>query len=276
MVSGNPEPPIVSIVIPTFNRPECLRRAIASVQKQKEVSFEIIIVDDGSEIDLSEEYSNQTNIQYIRNETNRGGGYARNKGLALARGTFVNFLDDDDIFLDGKLEAQIRQFSESDVLNLGMVSCHIRDLRSGKEVISENRYKGDIYLESLKEYTVKLTSTMLFLTDAVRSIGGFDIQLPANQEYDLIIRLSKKYQVDYVDQILAEANMSEQQISHNFDKKITGARLLFKKFDSDYRNVGFFFWLRMQCKLRFLLFRFFIGKYVGFKAYRFLLCNKSV
>ncbi len=270
------EAPLVSVIIPTYNRPDFLRRAVASAQRQKGVQTDIIIVDDNSDTDLTDEFSGADNIRYIRNRENLGGSHSRNRGLELAKGRFVNFLDDDDEFLEDKLIRQVQKFSDSDVPNLAMVSCHIRDMRSGEEVILWNRYKGDIYRESLERYTVKLTTSMLFRTDVVRRLGGFDSKLQSSQEYDLIIRLSKSHGVDYVDEVLALANASSHQISLNFDKKSSGARRLFAKFDDEFREVGFLFRLKMRLKLRLLLFRFWMGKHFGKSAYQLFLLRKGI
>lgn len=265
------EEQLVSVVIPTFNRPDHLRCALASALKQKGVSLDIIIVDDASEHDLSKELAKYPQVTYLRNKKNMGGGYSRNRGLEKAKGIYINFLDDDDEFLPGKLIKQIRQFDLSNIQKLGMVSCHLRDLRSGKEVLLQNKCQGDIYKESLQGFTVNLTTSMLFKTEAVRQIGGFDETLPANQEYDLVIRLSKHYNVDYVDEVLARANRSAGQIHTNFDKKQEGARQLFKKFDNEYRRMGWSFYVKIRLKRLFLLLRFWIGKHFGEKAYRMLL-----
>lgn len=262
---------LVSVIIPTYNRPEFLRKAIASVRAQEGVDTEIIVVDDASEQDLTTEFEDQADITYLRNEKNCGGGYSRNRGLEEARGEFVNFLDDDDEFLPGKLQKQVQKFMTSEVPNLGLVTCDMRDLRSGEEVTIHNRDRGEIYYKSLKGYTAKGTPTMLFKTQAVRNIGGFDTSLPSSQEYDLIIRFSKQYQVDFVDEVLTQANRSVDQINLNFEKKRAGAIMLFNKYDEDYRARGFIFQMRMRLKLNVLLFRFWVGKRFGESAYKLLL-----
>ncbi len=263
--------PLVSVVIPTYNRPEALRRAISSVLSQKGVELDIIVVDDASDLDMSGELAGYPQVTYLRNEKNMGGGYARNRGIEAARGAFISFLDDDDEFYDGKLQKQVQKFAESSIDSLGIVTCHVRDLRSGKEVILKNSYKGDIYHKSLERYTAKMTHSFLFKTEAVKKIGGFDTTLPSNQEYDLIIRLSKNYKIDFVDEVLAQANRSAGQIHSNFDKKREGALQLFRKFDNEYRRMGWFFYTKMRVKLLLLLFRFWVGKHFGEKAYRMLL-----
>lgn len=268
--------PLITVVIPTFNRPEHLRQAVASVQMQGGVDTQIIIVDDASDIDLREEYINQKNVTYVRNQKNYGGSYSRNAGLKLARGEYINFLDDDDEFLENKLSLQVQQFERSTVLNLALVSCHMRDFRSGKEMIIKNTARGDVYLDSLRRYTVKGTPTMLFRTEAIKLTGGFDEQLPASQEYDLIIRLSKNYGVDYVDAVLAQANRSTLQISLDFERKKTGTKMLFNKYNDEYRKAGFIFWLTMRLKFRVLCFRLWAGKHFGESVYKFLLFGKGI
>ncbi len=268
--------PQVTVVIPTYNRPEQLMHAVASVKRQQEVTFQIIIVDDASDEDLGPAFKDDTSVTYIRNQTNKGGGYSRNRGLSLATGEYVNFLDDDDEFLDSKLQKQIASFETSEVPNLGLVACHVRDLRSGEEIIVKNTHRGNVFKESLSGYSVKLTPSMLFLTEAARKTGGFDESLPASQEYDFVIRLSKHYGVDYVDEVLAQANRSETQISLDFEKKKRAAEILFRKFDKEYRSFGLLFWLKMQIKLRVLKIRFWAGKRLGLWAYKLTLLGKGI
>jgi glycosyltransferase involved in cell wall biosynthesis len=268
--------PQVTVVIPTYNRPDQLMKAVASVKKQQNVICQIIIVDDASDNDQSADFQGDELVTYVRNDTNKGGGYSRNRGLSMATGKYVNFLDDDDEFLDDKLQKQIARFESSEVPNLGLVTCHVRDLRSGEEIIVKNTHRGNVFKESLSGYSVKLTPSMLFLTEAAKKTGGFDESLPASQEYDFVIRLSKHYGVDYVDEVLAQANRSETQISLDFDKKKRAAEILFRKFDKEYRNFGRMFWLKMQIKLRVLKIRFWAGRRLGFRAYKLLLFGRGI
>ncbi len=275
MGSEAPRSPLVTVVIPTYNRPDHLRRAIASVKNQKDVFWEIIVVDDASDPGMIPDLKSDKEILYLRNDRNRGGGYSRNRGLARAKGKYVQFLDDDDELLLGKLRKQVDLFESTNVPNPGLVTCHILDRRSGHEMILKNSWRGDIHRVTLRRYTVQLTSSMLFLTEAVKNIGGFDESLASSQEYDLTIRLSMHYQVDYVDEVLARANRSENQINTDFDKKREGTLLLFRKYDQAYRDQGFFFWLGMRFKLFMLLIRFQAGKWFGEAAYQFLIRKKQ-
>ncbi len=106
--------PLISVVLPTFNRKRLLPRAINSVLNQTYKNLELIIIDDGS-TDNTEEivkaYSD-TRIRYCKQKLNRGGSAARNAGIKLAKGELISFQDSDDEWLPEKLERQVRKFSE--------------------------------------------------------------------------------------------------------------------------------------------------------------------
>lgn len=266
--------PLISVIIPSYNRPTLLVRAIESVIDQSYPNVEIIVVDDASDIDIKPEMEKYPQVKLLRNSENKGACYSRNKGLKEAKGYYINFLDDDDIFLPGKLERQVACFEGSEDENLGMVTCHLEDERSGELKVIYNQVQGDIYKLLLYKYAVSGTETMLFRTSGVKDIGGFDERLESNQEYDLLIRFSEFHTVDFVNEVLTRKFRSRDQIHLNFKKKVRGAKYLYKKHNYRFKEIGFFFWLKMQFKLQFLLFRFRIGQIFGENAYRLLLNKK--
>jgi glycosyltransferase involved in cell wall biosynthesis len=105
--------PLLSVVIPTWNRARLVRDAINSVLAQREGEVEVIVVDDASTDStaelLADEFGERTRV--LRLEHRRGPGGARNAGARLARGEFVAFLDSDDIWLPGKLDAELEVFA---------------------------------------------------------------------------------------------------------------------------------------------------------------------
>lgn len=265
--------PLVSVIIPTFNRPDFVRRAIRSVQNQTYTNIEILVIDDHSDYDISTIQQGFPGIILMQNSTNKGACYSRNRGLEEAKGMYINFLDDDDELFPEKIEQQIEVFKSSEDKKLGMVTCHLIDQRSGQEIRVRNRTSGDIYKELLMRYAVSGTETMLFKKDVVTKVGGFDENLPANHEYDLLIRVCENHTVDFVDEVLTKRHRSIDQININFDKKIQGAKLLFKKHDWRYQQQGSLFWVKMRIKLNLLLIRFYTGKFFGEKAYRLTLVD---
>ena len=101
----NSKPLMFSIVIPCYNRPLLLKRALLSCVQQSSDNFEVIVVDDGSEEDVESVVTsfNDNRIRYHRQD-NKGAATARNTGIDLAKGEWIAFLDSDDIFLPNKLE----------------------------------------------------------------------------------------------------------------------------------------------------------------------------
>ena len=98
--------PLVSVIIPTFNRAYCLRDSIQSVLDQR--AFELIVVNDGSKDDTDKILGHFPKIKVKKYNNNRGVSFARNKGLEKAKGSLICFLDSDDIWEEGKLETQVK------------------------------------------------------------------------------------------------------------------------------------------------------------------------
>ena len=114
--------PMVSVVIPVYNRRDMIGGAIASVLAEKEVSLELIVVDDGS-IDGTADVIvavDDPRIRLLRQDRNQGPSAARNRAIDLAEGEFIGFLDSDDRAMPGRFAAQVQRFrAEPDLVILG-------------------------------------------------------------------------------------------------------------------------------------------------------------
>src|SRR5690348_1065740 len=113
MANNSEQHPVVSVILPTYNRASLISRAIRSVLNQTFTDWELLIVDDGS-TDATEQLirsrSADSRIRYMKLPQNVGMCNARNHGIALARGEFIAFLDSDDEWLPTKLEKQLAVF----------------------------------------------------------------------------------------------------------------------------------------------------------------------
>ena len=173
--------PIVSVIIPTYNRVYLLGRAIRSVLTQTYQDFEIIVVDDGSTDNIEDVVTNfnDSRIKYIRHEKNKGGAVARNTGIKAARSKYSAFLDSDDEWLSDKLKQQIECLENSDE-EVGVVYCEFysQDDNSGfmEEPPNPDLYTGDVYKYLLGGWCP--VSTSLFLVDhqLLIKVGLFDPQ----------------------------------------------------------------------------------------------------
>lgn len=118
--------PLVSVVIPAYNCAAFIGGAVDSALKQN-VPVEILVLDDGSSDDLQavmDRYSGNSAVRFLKNETNMGAAATRNRGVELARGEYVAFLDADDYWTEGKLAAQLAAMEETGCV----LSCTAREL----------------------------------------------------------------------------------------------------------------------------------------------------
>jgi glycosyltransferase involved in cell wall biosynthesis len=249
--------PLVSIIIPTYNRPKYLHRAIESTLNQTHKNIEVIVIDDNSNynpLPLIEEF-NDARIKYYRNLINQGSVYSRNRGLSICSGDYVNFLDDDDEILPQKIEFQLNKFRDSNVENLGVVICDMEYKRKDINMIKKNHMRGNIYKKILKHYCVYGIHSMLIKREFTPK---FDLNLKSSQEYDLSIRLASRCNFDYVPKRLAITHTSENQISFNYQKKIDGTKYIFNKYRSEFLRFGVIYYVFNWFRFRYLLLRYFI------------------
>jgi glycosyltransferase involved in cell wall biosynthesis len=200
-----PPPDLVTVVIPTRNRRDDLRRAIASVKAQTWSDLEIVVVDDGSTDDtariLAEMATVDPTLRVIRHETSRGGAAARNQGIEAARGRWVAFLDDDDTWLPRKLEAQLRALhAEPKAVAAACAYYYCAPWRPERVA----RVKTQATIQGmLSSNTLGGASVCVARTETLRAIGGFDAQFRSGQDWDLWLRLFREGTIVCCDEPLA-------------------------------------------------------------------------
>jgi glycosyltransferase involved in cell wall biosynthesis len=181
----------VTVIIPSRDRTWQLARAVLSAVAQEDVSFEVIVVDDGSAVPVRErvDLTAMDAVTVIRLATSRGPAEARNAGLKAASGSWVAFLDDDDVWAPFKLRAQLQAVSGG--CDLAFSSCLVVDDRGGVSVDPVTVSPRDLRRVALARNPVPGgCSNVLARTSLVRSRGGFDQATDVLEDWDLIIRLS--------------------------------------------------------------------------------------
>lgn len=234
---------LVTVIIPTYKRAEALFNAIESVKNQTYSSLEIIIVDDNDPTGedryftaaVMAKYANDDRIQYICHSKNRGACQARNTGLAAASGEYVAFLDDDDLWIDSKLSTQVAALNSSDAkICYSDMFLEYQGWKRYFKCVSDE----DFYLSLLKQGFGICTSVLLISTTAIRSINGFDSSLPSMQDYDLLLRLAKKYKAIHITEPLITYQLADDGISCNPVSKANGHRAVIAKYENEYLRLG--------------------------------------
>lgn len=198
---------VVSVVVPTRNRALLLMRALESVLSQSYQTLEVLVIDDGSSDstpDVAGRFQD-SRVRYVRCDEARGGGAARNIGISMATGSYIGFLDDDDVWKPNKISRQLQHIAHCDA-----VIC-------GYSLITENaelpgtRGRGDcipITSRVLRKGQVGWgASTFLGRASSIKNVL-FDEDLPVGQDWDFLIRFAKRYSIRYHDEPLVGINVS--------------------------------------------------------------------
>lgn len=202
--------PIISIVLPTYNRAKTISRAINSVLEQTYQDYEIIIVDDASEDETKGIVKGfrDEKIRYIQCKQNKGPGAARNLGIQESRGKYIAFQDSDDEWFPEKLEKQISVFLTAEP-ELGVVySDMTRVTKDGTELYykSPTIQQGSIIDPDTKYYAVHgigIQSTLI-RKECFEKAGYFNENFLRFEDGELFIRLSQHYRFHYLSEALVK------------------------------------------------------------------------
>lgn len=240
------EEPLVSIVIPTYNRADTLPRSIASVLTQDYLNFELIVVDDGS-TDRTDEVLARIDDHRLRvvRQKNRGVSAARNRGIVEARGDWIAFLDSDDEWLAGKLRKQMNLIAHAGS-DVGLVYGGVEVVRDdGSEIVSP-RHRGWIFKDLLfHNFVTAPCSTGIVKAEALQLTGGFDEGMPAIEDYDIAVRLARFFRIECIGEPLARyfdqgdtvGQTGTLRVSRNFERNQAARRMFFERYETDLRRA---------------------------------------
>ncbi len=209
--------PKFSIIVPAYNRADCLRNAVQSVLAQTDGDWELIIVDDASTDETlkvaKECAAGDERIQVLALSKNHGAAGARNKGIVLSRGEFVVFLDSDDRLEPALLERAASSFVDSDV---GLVCGwgHGKDRQITNqfdEYMPADINNPDVYLSSNPCF---LTGTAV-QTSVLKKVGSFDENMICSEDWDLWIRILRVARGAVLDEFLFSFERSANSLTRN-------------------------------------------------------------
>lgn len=222
----------VSVVIASHNMAGYLPLAIESVLDQTWPAYEIHVVDDGSQDETQEvlrRFADHPKV-VVHLQPNRGQANAKNRGIVACSGDFVAFLDADDMWTPNKLEVQMPVFESRP--QIGVVYSNFRyiDEHGGLLQSPERDYhsgwiSGPLLVDNFVNGMASIVRRECF-----EAVGLFDESLPMGIDYDLWLRISAKYQFQYLDEITYLYRQWPGQMSRNWRKRFECAVAIMNKF----------------------------------------------
>ena len=192
---------LVDIIIPAFNPGRHLVEAINSCVAQKYKNYTITVVDDASDEDIQGVTKGVQNLQYIRNEKNLGPGGARNVGIMATKGDLVSLLDADDIMHPNKLELSVKSFENNS--ELGMTCGNYRIIVNRRKLLRPfYRSPVDINHDILMKQNYVASGSTTIKRSVLEDVGLFDENYWISEDYDMWLRISEKYPIEYIHKVL--------------------------------------------------------------------------
>lgn len=220
----------VSVIMPVFNAEKYLEDAIKSVLSQTYKNIELVIVNDGS-IDNTEsivqKYLDNKNIVYIKQD-NRGLPSARNTGIKNSTGELIAFLDSDDLWYPNKVEEQVKYFEKHKDVYLIHTAFNMligdkiypRPLKLRLPILNmfySLHVQGHVYDRIILNNFIGVLTVMI-KREAINEVGYFDETMWTGEDWDLWIRVSKKYKIGFINKPLAVYRYNIDGMSKNIEK----------------------------------------------------------
>ena len=208
----------ISVVIPTYNRIELLKRSIDSVINQTIKPSEIIIVADGSNDGTEAMVKKKYDSLKLIKQKNKGASAARNSGIKASSGEWICFLDSDDEWKNDKLEKQITAVAN----NSDYKFFHSNEIwiKNGKRINQKKKHKkygGDIFKKCLDMCRIS-PSSVLINKNIFEEIGFFNENLVVCEDYELWLRICDQYKVFFIDEpLIIKYGGHQGQLSYSID-----------------------------------------------------------
>ena len=222
--------PLVSIIVPSYNHAKYITKTIESLVNQTYSNIELIVIDDGSKdnsVQIIQKLVDKHHFIFIHRD-NKGVSATLNEGIQLATGKYITFCASDDIYLTDKIEKQV-EFMET---NLQYEMCygkviHFDDIGNMKKSKIRKPKSGWIFNDLFKGNFIP-APTIFIKKNLFNEVGYFDETIPI-EDWDLLLRITYKYQIGYLDEYLAYYRIHSSNTSSNIDKMIFSEKQIMMK-----------------------------------------------
>lgn len=225
--------PLVSIIIPTFNRADLLKLCLDSVISQTYHNWEAIIIDNHS-VDINEQvvasYMDER-LKFYKNSNDGIIAISRNKGISLATGEVICFLDSDDIWSPNKLETIIPYLTDYDLIYHDMLIYHYKNetIQLSKRLRGRT-LKGDLYIDALMDGNPCINSSLVVKRSLIEKVGTIseDREIIGVEDFDYLLRMLPYAKVKFVSRVLGYYYVGQSSIS-NTDKQVHRMEVLYER-----------------------------------------------
>jgi glycosyltransferase involved in cell wall biosynthesis len=199
----------VSVIVPTFNRPDLLQRALASVLAQTYRQFEIVVVNDaGTDVEsVVNQMNSSGKIVYVRHDRNRGLAASRNTAIQLVRGKYIAYLDDDDIYYPDHLETLVRQLEAEGCEVAYTDACRAHQSRRQQQLVTTHRdvpFSFDFDPDRMLVGNFIPVLCVMHAKTCFGQAGVFDTTLTTHEDWDLWIRFSQHFRFTHIPRVTCE------------------------------------------------------------------------
>lgn len=239
---------LVSVIIPTYSRPDNIIRAIKSVEQQTYPNIEIVVVDDNGEGSPHQKETEKVlrsriaegSIKYIPHKENKNGSAARNTGIMSSKGDYITFLDDDDEYMPTKITRQVEAIETLEGTDVAASYCGHRKC-SGDKIVSESiaQKSGNLQKEVLlQKWGFGTGSNPLFKREVFDKVGLFDVTFKRKQDIEFMIRFFRFYKIACVPDILVVKNIDSKINRPPADLFVQVVDHFLRTFETDINNYS--------------------------------------
>lgn len=231
--------PLVSVIVPAYNRADVISRAINSVLAQTLQDFEIIVIDDGSIDQTADVVDRMPDVRLIRHNSNLGAAVARNSGIQVARGEWIAFLDSDDLWMPEKLERQIQLLASVPESIKACVTSLVIEYSNGGIFEKRLRTASNWYRELMMRCNLSPGATLMVSRKAFDQVGYLDTALSRYEDWDWLLRYAHSgWPIVVLDQPLARVFRSS---APNSATMIQTTKYFVDKHTRDFMEEGWFY-----------------------------------
>lgn len=236
---------LISVIITTCNGTRKLVRAIESVLSQTYKDIEVLVVDDNGrntpgQIQTEEmlsDYIKTEKIKYITHDVNKNGAAARNTGVRNATGTYLAFLDDDDIFLPERIERFVIAIKKNNADMIYSDVLFVKDNSIANIMLASE--EGFSYQDLLENQSLLGTGSNIFVkTDIYKKINGFDEAFFRYQDVEFMIRALQIGKIKGINECLVVKDITDVRFYPNYEKFLAAQKMFLGKFALDIERLN--------------------------------------